>query len=63
MMTAKCQNCHEHEAIWAMQFVGQDTPTYSRLGSHYRGFRVTKLCDECKRAGERDLEQEQEQQP
>ena len=44
----RCQVCHQNEAIWAMQYVGEDTPTFSTLGSHYRGFRVTKVCDGCR---------------
>ena len=44
----RCEICKEREAIWAMQYVGEDTPTFSTLGSHYRGFRVVKVCDECK---------------
>lgn len=45
---AKCQLCKRDEAIWAMQYIGEDTPTFTTLGSHYRGFRVTKVCDDCK---------------
>ena len=48
----KCQLCKINEAEWAMQFIGEDKPTFSFLGSHYRGFAVTKVCDECK---EREL--------
>ena len=44
----KCQVCKRNEAIWAMQYIGEDRPTFSTLGSHYRGFKVTKVCDECK---------------
>ena len=43
----KCQICRKREAEWAMQYIGEDTPTFSTLGSHYRGFKVVKVCDEC----------------
>lgn len=45
---AKCQVCKKNEAIWAAQFIGEDVPTFSTLGSHYRGFPVVKVCDICK---------------
>lgn len=45
----KCKLCRQREAAWAMQFVGDDnTPTFTVLGWHYRGFAVTKVCDPCK---------------
>ena len=47
---AKCRVCKQEEAIWAMQYIGEDVPTFSRIGSHYRGFGVVKLCDNCKKA-------------
>lgn len=31
-----------------MQFIGEEKPTFSTLGSHYRGFPVLKICDECR---------------
>jgi len=43
-----CQICKAGEALWALQYVGENTPTFSTLGSHYRGFAVTKVCDGCK---------------
>ncbi len=46
--TVKCQLCKQNEAEWAMQFVAEDTPSFSALGSHYRGFSVTKVCDKCR---------------
>lgn len=45
-----CEVCHEREAIWAAQFVGEDTPSFYTLGGHIRGFKVTRVCDECKEA-------------
>lgn len=44
----KCQVCKQNEAIWAAQFLGEDVPTFSFLGSHVRGFAVVKVCDTCK---------------
>ena len=43
-----CQICKAGEALWAMQYVGEAAPTFTTLGSHYRGFPVTKVCDGCK---------------
>lgn len=44
----KCQICRFDQAEWAMQFVGEDRPTFTTPGNHYRGFRVTKVCDGCR---------------
>lgn len=44
----KCQICKTNEAAWALQYIGDPEPTFSRLGSHYRGFHVTKVCDDCR---------------
>lgn len=44
----RCQVCKADEALWARQYIGEDTPTYTTLGSHYRGFPVVKVCDKCK---------------
>ena len=44
----KCQVCKARHAVWAMQYIAEDKPTFSTLGSHYRGFHVTKICDDCK---------------
>jgi hypothetical protein len=43
-----CQVCKKREAIWATQFIGENIPTFSLLGSHVRGFSVVKVCDVCK---------------
>lgn len=45
---ATCQICKTNEAIWAAQYIEGDEPTFSFLGSHYRGFKMVKVCDECK---------------
>ena len=42
-----CQLCQANEATCAMQFIGEARPSFSWLGSHYRGFPVTKVCDDC----------------
>jgi hypothetical protein len=44
----RCQVCKTTEAIWAAQFIGENIPTFSTLGSHIRGFAVVKVCDTCK---------------
>lgn len=41
--TKGCQN----EAIWAMQFIGEDKPSFYAFGWHIRGFKVTPVCDDC----------------
>lgn len=47
----KCRTCNENEATWAWQPFGpNDTPdSFALLGSHYRGYAVVKVCDDCKR--------------
>lgn len=45
---AKCQVCKQNKAAWAAQFIEENIPTFSLLGSHYRGFAVVKVCDTCK---------------
>ena len=49
---SNCQICEDNEAVWAMQFIGEDKPTFYVLGWHIRGFRVTKVCDGCKQTRE-----------
>lgn len=44
----KCEICGEREAAWAVQFVSDETPTFTLLGSHYRGYRLLRVCDACK---------------
>jgi len=44
----KGQLCKNNTAIWAMQFIGEDVPSFYRLGYHIRGFGVIKVCDECR---------------
>lgn len=45
---AKCECCKAEEAIYALQFVASDDPTFSTLGSHVRGFPVVaKVGDKC----------------
>lgn len=56
-----CKICGQNEAIWAMQYIGEETPTFSSLGWHYRGFPVTKVCDICKELEEIGARVEQEQ--
>jgi hypothetical protein len=48
MAAKKCKYCGK-EAIWACQPYGPDEDTtFALLGSHYRGFTVIPVCDECK---------------
>lgn len=42
-----CQRCKQRPAVWAVQDVAGEF-TVTTLGSHYRGFKVVKMCDECK---------------
>lgn len=53
MANAKCTavECRDF-AVWGWQPFGPDFDnrlTFTTLGSHYRGFPVIKVCDECKR--------------
>jgi len=51
MKARACDQCKERPAEWALQYVASDTPTFSTLGSHYRGFPiVARLCEKCKDA-------------
>ena len=50
----KCQVCKQQEAVWAMQYIGEDVPSFYTLGSHIRGFRVTKVCDKCREEAQND---------
>jgi len=49
MKAPKCQICKVGEALFAMQHIAEETPTFTTLGSHYRGFKVTKTCDSCRK--------------
>ncbi len=50
-----CDECKQAEAIYAMQFVGEERPTFSRLGWHYRGFRIiAQVCGACSAKIEND---------
>jgi hypothetical protein len=51
----KCQFCQKktnadkgakRDAVWAMQFIAEDVPTFSKLGWHYRGFKAYPVCEE-----------------
>lgn len=50
--TPKCQLCKSNDALYAMQFVGEDRPSFYRFGYHIRGFKVTKVCEPCKEKAE-----------
>lgn len=44
----KCKICKKNEAVWAMQYIGENKPSFYTLGWHIRGFLVVKICDDCK---------------
>ena len=43
----KCELCHEREAVYAMQYISDIVPSLYTLGSHIRGFKITRVCAEC----------------
>jgi hypothetical protein len=44
-----CTQCKERPAEWALQYIADDKPTFSTLGSHYRGWGIAgRLCEKCK---------------
>ena len=43
----KCELCHEREAVYAMQYIADIVPSLYALGSHIRGFKITRVCPEC----------------
>lgn len=45
---ARCDECSTREAVYAMQYLGEEVPTFYRLGYHIRGFKLRRLCIECK---------------
>jgi hypothetical protein len=46
---AKCKTCNTDEPIWAWQPFGPDDKGITALlGSHYRGFPVIPICNQCK---------------
>ena len=47
-MTTKCKICQTNGAEWAMQFIGENKPSFYAIGWHMRGFAVTKICEICR---------------
>lgn len=44
----KCTRCKQNEAVYAMQHIGEDKPSFYALGWHVRGFKVVaKVCQAC----------------
>lgn len=43
----KCELCHEEEAVYALQYIASDEPSFYTLGEHIRGFRVTRVGSAC----------------
>lgn len=50
-MMAKCKICKSRDAEWSWQPFGpgETSNLFATPGSHYRGFPVVKVCDDCKR--------------
>lgn len=53
-MARRCVTCKANnrkaDATWAMQFMAEDTPTFTTFGWHYRGTKVFPVCDDCQAA-------------
>ena len=46
--TPKCTRCKKAEAVYAVQYIGEDKPSFYILGWHIRGFKVVdKVCQAC----------------
>ena len=48
----KCQMCREHDAVTSWQPFGpaencRDGDAFMAFGSHYRGYPVMKICEDC----------------
>lgn len=43
----KCKICDNQEAVYAMQYIADDSPSFYTLGSHVRGFSVIPVCSDC----------------
>lgn len=52
----KCQVCRLNEAQYAAQKIAEEAFTFSLLGSHYRGFKVVKVCATCKEINQEGIE-------
>jgi len=49
MKPRACTQCERDPAEWALQYIAEDKPTFSTLGSHVRGFKiVARLCWNCR---------------
>jgi hypothetical protein len=44
----KCEICKRNTADYYMQFIGEDKPSFYRAGYHIRGFKIVKICDDCR---------------
>jgi hypothetical protein len=45
----KCQRCKVNDAIWIVQYIASNEPTFTLPGNHYRGFKTMIVCESCKR--------------
>uniref|UniRef100_A0A6M3KSJ5 Uncharacterized protein n=1 Tax=viral metagenome TaxID=1070528 RepID=A0A6M3KSJ5_9ZZZZ len=44
-----CDQCKREPAEWALQYISADKPSFTTLGSHYRGWSIkARLCNVCK---------------
>ena len=46
MNVRKCKLCGK-EAVYLMQYIGSDEPSFYFPGSHIRGFSTTPVCEDC----------------
>jgi|GEM_PF-4747168 len=45
----KCEICKQKESDYAMQYIASDMPSFYSLGWHIRGFKVIKVCNDCRK--------------
>jgi hypothetical protein len=43
----KCKICKKNEALYLMQYIASDTPSFYFPGEHVRGFGTTPVCEDC----------------
>jgi hypothetical protein len=43
----KCKICKKSEALYLMQYIASDTPSFYFPGEHVRGFSTTPVCEAC----------------
>jgi len=51
MTPRACDQCKRDPAEWALQYISEGKPSFTLLGSHYRGWSIkARLCEKCKDA-------------